>query len=243
MSDKLIKEIEAFGLLQKLLQQADEVRRCFISAGLPLPGPIIRLLGNEEKPSKSEQVIPKKYTIQSPANRPEAAKDDWIAVKLNKLTAQDLVLAFLRDNAGSLAPKVLLEKIDKVKPGTQSGTVYNIGPRLIKQKILERNNDGEWVLLDPTIAPLIENEYAWGPKNIFSQQALAANRRERILQTLTEFPDGLTTMQIARSIKKEGVSFSKELAMCDMNVLHDKGVVKRSGKHKKWSIIDDKIKE
>ena len=111
---------------------------------------------------------------------------------------------------------------------------------MIKQKILERNDDSEWVLIEPTKAPLIENEYAWGPTNVFSQQALAANRRERILQTLTEFPDGLTTMQIAKNLQKEGVKHSKELAMCDMNVLHDKKVVKRSGKHKKWSIIDDK---
>ena len=158
MSDKLTKEIEAFGLLQKLLQQADEVRRCFISAGLPLPGPLIRLLGNEESPTNPTPS--KGYSFQKPVKRPEVAKDDWIAVKLEKLTAQDLMLAILRDSADYLAPKELYKKIEAVKPGTQSGTVYNIGPRLKSRNIVERNDDGEWFLSDPTAAPLIENEYA-----------------------------------------------------------------------------------
>ena len=162
---------------------------------------------------------------------------------MDKLTAQDLVLAFLRDSASSLAPKELYKKIEKVKPGVQSGIVYNTGPRLISRNILGRNDDGEWLLSEPTAAPLIENEYAWGPPNIFSKRSLTANRRERILHILTESPDGLTTMQINKILRKEGVNISKDLTMNDMKVLHDQHLVRRSGKHKKWSVIHDTIKE
>jgi Fe2+ or Zn2+ uptake regulation protein len=240
MSDRFAKEIEGFGLLQKLLQQADEVRKFFVAAGLPLPGPLSRLLGEAEAPVTSPQGMPaRKKVIHPPTKRPETAKDDWIAIRLEGLTSQDLALAFLRDAAGPVAPKALYERIDKIKHGIQPGTIYNIGPRLISRGVLIKNEDsGEWHLSDPSQAPLMEGEYAWGPREVFSPQALASYRRDRILSILAESPDGLTTMQIAKTIQSEGVPASKEVAMNDMEELQTKGIVGRSGRHRKWSIID-----
>jgi Fe2+ or Zn2+ uptake regulation protein len=245
MSDKLTKEIEAFGLLQRLLQQADEVRKYFIAAGLPLPGPLSRLLGEAETPVTSSQDIPaRKRVIHPPAKRPETAKDDWIAIRVEGLTSQDLALAFLRDAAGPMTPKALYERVDKIKHGILPGTIYNIGSRLISRGDLIKNEDsGEWHLPDPSQAPLMEGEYAWGPREVFSPQALASHRRDRILSILTESPDGLTTMQIAKTIESEGVPASKEVVMNDMDELQTKGVVRRSGRHHKWSLVDDETED
>jgi hypothetical protein len=234
MNDKPTREAEAYQMLTDLLHQAEEVHKRFVAAGLPLPPPLSRLRGIEAKHGTGDQ---DDDTLDQPT-RPEVATDDWICVPVGELVIQDLVLGLMRGLDAPTRPNIIYKSVVKKHPDTVAGTVYNIFPRL-KGKLLEQKSDGDWVLIDPSMVPLIDGDHAWGPRTAFADQSVTVYRRNMILRQLAKMPSGLTAMQLLDTLRDCKAPVDKDIIKGDMIALQAKSVVKK-GFQRKWSLVTDK---
>ena len=175
------KMAQAYRDLSELLEKAEDVRRQFVAAGIPLPPPLSLLYEDgTDDPGK-----PGIEGLSGPTP-PAVATDEWIWVPLGDLPAQELALAVLRENNRAMPATEVVAEVRKYRPDINQGSVFNVGPRLVDAEILHRDEDG-WTLLDPERAPLIHDDAAWGPVGLFSRQDVAGYRRRLILELLAEF--------------------------------------------------------
>src|SRR5882724_10941898 len=168
-------EREAFAKLVKLLTDAEECKRLFEAAGMPIPDTLKRVLGTANGHGKMSVPL---LSIIPPhrANRPSESEEGWISVPIEEATATSLVLANLRDSDKSLPARRVVELVIGINPKIPRGSINNIGTRL-SGTLIKRGDDG-WSLVDRKNAPLLRDGFLWGPRAVFDKQELAAHRRE-----------------------------------------------------------------
>ena len=173
----------------------------------------------------------------TPAKPPEWKKD-WVWVRLSELTPTSLVLGLLRRENRPVLPSEMVAMTRQYHPDINQGTIYNLGLRL-RDKRIENGGNG-WTLIDPATAPVIHDEYAWGPPSVFQSFDLAAFRREAVLHVLRAVsPDGLMAMQIVRHLqqfKSPRVPVDKTMMKVDLDILQGKEKVKQIGNSRKWAL-------
>jgi hypothetical protein len=128
-------------------------------------------------------------------------------------------------------------------PNVNQGSIYNIGPRLESQGLIERAAAG-WRLLDISRAPILTDTVAWGPhQGIFNKHEVAAHRRIAIMHLLESSSDGLQTMQITRHLKTWDfckAPVDKDLVKWDITCLRKGKLVRQIGNTRKWTLIKEK---
>jgi hypothetical protein len=229
-------EQEALRSLMEWLEQAKKCQTLYERAHMALPEPLKRVLGmerNGDKPSGSHIAAPEKPPM------PPEAEPDWIWINQTDATATSVVLAVLRGAKGPLRAKDVAERVTAILPGASYGTVANVGSRL-NEKQIRRTEDG-WLLLTPESAGVIYQSKFWGSPAVFDKFELAAHRRDAILHILRFFRTGLQTVQILGELQKCNswvrAPINKDLLKEDMEVLQEKGKVRRRGNSKKWEVV------
>jgi hypothetical protein len=232
MTDRFILESRAIASLTALMEQAATCRSLFEVAGMALPDPLRRMLGDEaatKAPSQGVIVVP---PPPSPP-RPPTWESDWIWLPIASLTPTTLVCALLRQAKAPLSPKQIMEGLEKLGVDAVKGSVANIGTRLSTgQHPKITRGTGTWGLVDPTLAPVLHDGYAWGPPASFDKQELAAHRRIGVMHLLRAHPDGLQIMQITQMLRKCAwmqAPLTKDLIKADLPVLQSDGLAKRVG--------------
>jgi hypothetical protein len=232
MTDRFVLESKAIASLTALMEQAATCRSLFEAAGMALPDPLRRMLGDEvtAKPASSGAVV-----VPPPASppRPPTWESDWIWLPIASLTPTTLVCALLRQAKGPLSPKQIMEELAKLGVDAVKGSVANIGTRLstgAHPKITR--GTGTWSLVDPSSAPVLHEGYVWGPVACFDKQELAAHRRIGVMHLLRVHDDGLQIMQITQMLRKcewMRAPLTKDLVKDDLPVLQGEGLTKRVG--------------
>ena len=150
------------------------------------------------------------------------------------MSPQGLALALLRENASPVQPKEIAEYVAQTlgENNVNLRSVYNVGPRLQKEGLIEKSSDG-WELTDPSRAPVVHEGHAWGSQSVFTRQEIAAYRRELILGLLRRSADGLLAMQITRELEKSEfckVTANKDVVKLDLQALVAEKKIKRHGR-------------
>ena len=209
---------------------------------MPLPPMLRRLLGDtneSENDSEDDHDRTPRMVIPplKPTSRPPGAAEDWIWIPADALSDTGVVLAVLRKHAKPINTQDLVAEIRKVKPDAVTGTIYNILAR-VKDELLDETGEG-WKLRRPENAPLFHGDAAWGPKEAFVKSDLAAHRREVILHILRANQGGLLQMQIVRQLESPDMCrapVNKDLIKADMEVLRERGLVRRIGNSRLWAV-------
>ena len=235
MSETFELESEAYESLRSLLEQAKTTKTLFHRAGLPMPTPLARLLGNVRQAAANRKVA-----IQS-KNRPDEAGPSWVGVPVAGASVGSLVKSFLREDS-EMRPKEAVERLSEVRPDLASGSVYNCGPKFVNSGLITKV-EGNWVLQRPDDCPMLRGDLLWGPPEVFQKQDLALHRRKLIEKILVEFKGGLQVLQIVEQLKKtptaSGFPCSKDLVKADMASMQESRLVKKAGNSKKWVLMDN----
>lgn len=238
--ESLLKQAEAAKSFIKLIDAAIECRRLYQDAGMKLPEPLVRLLGEavtDEPPSghHARMVVP-------PPPRPPAppeADEKWLWVENGSVLATNLVLATLRRADGPMQASAIIEAIHRIDPTVSKGTISNIGTRL-DGKLFARSPDG-WALLPGIDTPIIHGDYTWGPYSVFEPHEIAAYRRAGLVHVLRTHSDGLQVVQLVKVWNencpwKNVPPVTKDLIKVDLQVLSDDKIVRKMGGHSgKWT--------
>lgn len=233
------RETRAYDAFAKLLEQAKETQRLFEDAEVPVPPPLARMLGITA-PHNGAHRGPRVHVsaMEAPARPPEA-EDDWIWLPLNETLAVEIVLAVLRAEQRPISATEVAARVQQLVPGTNPGTVYNVGPRLEKAKIIQRDGEG-WRLVNPSAAPVLFSAHLWGPSQVFQKYSLAAHRRMVILHLLRALPSGLQAMQIVEQLETCGLckaSANKDLVKADLEYLREQKKIRQVSNTRKWEVV------
>lgn len=230
--DLITAESEASKALVELIEQAKKCVQLHERARMTLPEPLKRMLGISTNGNKKAVVsVP-------PPERPQipiGAESDWVCIKAKDASPTSVALALLR--TGTLAAKDIVAGVKDILPDVSPGSIYNIGSRLDK-KVLNKSEDG-WELINPEMAPILQDGMIWAPAAIFSKQELAAHRREAVFHLIRTNHSGLQTSQIIDQVKNCSwvhAPISKELVQDDVEYWVREGKIKRSGNTKKWVV-------
>ena len=231
---------------QSLMDLYDLAKRCqdlHLAAGMPVPDPLMRLIGvNDDDSATATRSARKRNEISVTAPsfpKPEGAGNDWISIPSNKAGVSSVALALLRQNK-VMRPRDLNQAVLDILPHATSGSVANMGTRL-QGEMIDRTDEG-WRLLDCNAAGILADGRLWWSPTSFTAQDLAAHRREAILYILSAFPTGLQTVQIVEQLKKcrwVSAPVNKDLLKADMEELQSGGKVRRRGNSKKWEAVID----
>jgi hypothetical protein len=241
MSDDLFSaELEATRSLMELYEQAKKCQALFERAHMALPEPLRRVLGINGTGEKSAK--PSNISPPEKPSMPLDAAPDWIWIKASDASPASIALAVLRASKGAVRPKEIIDRVTAILPEVPAGTVYNVGPRLEKQQVIRRGDEG-WELLKPECAGLVHKGYMWGPPSAFGKMELAAQRRDALLHVLGFHPTGLQIVQILEQLKRCSwvvAPINKDLVKEDIGVLDELGKVRRRGNTKNWEIVTEK---
>jgi hypothetical protein len=235
MSNDLNAEMEATRKLAEFLELAKKCEQLYMRANMALPEPLKRVLGvNGAGPLTGRVVIPPPQAPQMPLE----ARSDWIWIPVKDATATSIVLATLRVAKEPVKAKDVASSVTGILPNVLSGSVFNVGSRLDGEKV--RRTDEGWSLLKPEYGGVILDGFLWGPVEIFQKTELAAHRREAIIYLLKSFEGGLQTRQIVEQLHRctwVHAPINKDLLKADLEILDDKGLIKRRGNSKKWGLV------
>src|SRR5688572_9303002 len=144
-----VKEARAYEAWADWFAQAQEIRKLFTSANLPLPPPLQRVLGE----GQAERYGAVRAHIPPPDSppKPDGAGEDWISISTTAANPTTLLLAILRQRGG-LPSREIVAHLTRLQPSVNPGSVFNIFTRL-DGKRLGRTDDG-WQLIDPASAPV-----------------------------------------------------------------------------------------
>lgn len=238
----LDKETRAYEALGRLMKAATECRVVFDEVGLEYPPPLRRILGEEGAETGEVPRSPRPPRIPAPSiHRPDGVGDGWISVPMDGMNPQNVVLGVLRAAEGPTPVRQIVADVKATGCDASDGTIANIGTRLEREGVIQRSEDG-WALIDRSRAPLLSGKYAWGPREAFLKQELAARRREAILHVLRVFPGGLMSLQIVDQLESctwLKTPANKDLLKADMEDLREAGKVKRVGHSKKWVLAGE----
>lgn len=237
-------EQEAVRSLMDLYEQAKKCQGLYGRARMGLPEPLQRFLGMSENGAKFPAVRPERNLAQVPPpernNEPQEAGPEWICIAVADATPTSVALAVMRSAGGSIRSRDVSERVVELLPNVPHGSVANIGTRL--DGILIQRGESGWQLTKPDSAGVIHEGFLWGPPSIFGKQELAAHRRDAILHILKHFSTGLQTIQLVEQLRNCAwvkAPVNKDLVKADMEVLQDKGKVRRRGNSKKWEAVRD----
>jgi hypothetical protein len=236
MSDDIFSaELEATRSLVELYEQAKKCQTLFERAHMALPEPLRRVLGINGAGEKSAK--PSNISPPEKPSMPVDAAPDWIWIKAIDASPASVTLAVLRASKGAVRPKDIIDRVTAILD-VPAGTIYNVGPRLEKQQVIRRNEEG-WVLLKPENAGLVYKGNFWGPLSAFGKVEQAAQRREALLHVLSFHPTGLQIVQIVQQLKRCSwvvAPINKDLIKEDIGVLAALKKVERQGNTKNWKI-------
>lgn len=237
MADVFTLEEKAMESLVQLMQAARECRAKYDAARLPIPDRLRRFL---EEPSPTEPKTQPKITIPPPPHppRPEQWQGDWIWVPVTEVNPTALVRGVLRGATDGLTPKEIGERIAAMGVEFNKGSVANIGTRLASEGEIERES-GQWRATEPAKCPVLLDGYAWGPRDVFERQEVAAYRRLCLLHLLNVHPGGMQAAQIVNTFAQcdwlLDTPMNKDLVKEDLIALQADGRVKRvGGGSNKW---------
>lgn len=238
-NDRFAAEQEAFRGMVELFSLAERIKLAHERAGLTPPEPLRRLLGMNENGAKQANSI----TIQPPPvkSSPPGMADDWISIPFKAATPMTVVPAVLRGKKLAMRAKDVVAKALEINPSVSGGSVANTLSRLTG--LIERADDGGWLLSSGAAAAVIHDGRLWGPASVFQKTEVAYHRREAILWILNQFASGLQTLQIVEhlgSCKWLHAPVNKDLVKEDFNFLLKEGKVRRRGNTKKWEIAPDR---
>jgi hypothetical protein len=231
------KEQRAFAALQGVMEQARNARELFDDAGLLMPSPLARILG--ETPAENGGVKGRGVPQMQAPPRPAMATDAWISVPISEIMATTLTKAIIRGRGGKSRPKDIVTDAQALRNDMLATVIYNVGPRLEAAKVITRGEAG-WSLSDEAKAPIIHKSHVWGPPEVFQKQELACHRRQIIVHLLTIFSGGLQVMQLVTELANYSqchAPVSKDLVKADMLALLEQKKVRRIGNSKKWVAV------
>lgn len=238
--DRLQQEQIALRTLSELLEKAQECRALYERAGMSLPEPLRRLFGADdgrvERSGPSVKVPPLHR-----ARRPKEADVDWVSIRVEEASPQSVVLAVLREAAGPMRAKEVVEKVQEVQPEVPSGSVANIGTRLSEGNTILRTQRG-WELMSHEDAPVLFDGYLWAPASAFGAQEMAAFRREAILHLLGLTRVGLHATQLEEQLRHTDwlhAPVSKDLVKMDLKALAAEKKIRRRGNTRKWEAVPE----
>jgi hypothetical protein len=242
VSADIQSEIQAVSSYLRILNEAQECRRFYERAGIPLPMPLLRLLGEAVAATPHEQLALK---INSPdvdssrlATRPPEATKDWVSIKAKDASPTTIALAILRDQSEPLRAKEIANLVTSFSPNTVGGSIYNLLNRLAESGDVVNGSDG-WILANTGAAGYLSGDYLWAPRLSLTKADLAAHRREAIVHILRNE----SSMQIMEIVEKlhqwEWVKapINKDLLKADMPVLEEQGLVRRIANTRNWEAV------
>ena len=235
--DLFAAELEASRSLVELIEQAKKTQVLYERAQMSLPEPLRRLLGMNGVGGRASSPA----NIQAPEAppMPPEAESDWAWIKGADASPASLVMATIRSAKRALRPRDIIERVVNILPEVPAGSIYNVGPRLEKQGILHRGEEG-WALTTPESAGIIYKGYFWGPASAFTKQEQAAQRRATIIHILGFHPTGLQIVQIVQQLKRCPWvigSINKDLLKEDVAILSEAGKIRRRGNTRNWELV------
>jgi hypothetical protein len=120
------------------------------------------------------------------------------------------------------------------------GSIFNIITRLAGTGVVEKTDQGVKFVNQPP-APVIFQDFAWGPPQVFQKYDLAEHRRMVILHLLRA--SSLQVVQITEYLQDSSICkapATKDLIKVDLDVLQKAGIVRRVGNSKKWELVKEK---
>jgi hypothetical protein len=242
MNDQYQTELRAYEAHRKLMEDAAAVRRLFEEAGMAVPPSLLRLFSED---GATRQRKPPSMSLRHPDSpaKPIECGADCIWIPLKDLYPQTVVLGILRRSDGFVPLADVLEGVSKIcGDGINTGSIYNTGPRLEEQGLIERGEAG-WRLLDKDKAPILTEDAAWGLARVFNKHEIAAHRRIALLHLLEASTDGLQIMQITRTLETWDfcrAPVDKDLIKGDIASLRKDKRIKQIGNTRKWTIVTQK---
>lgn len=243
---KWVLEMQAYQALQRLMESANEARSLFDRAGLNLPEPLARFLGDipgGATPGVARMIV----TPPVKPPKPSGYEEGWIWVPLVELQMTSLVLGVMREAGKPMSNTEVIEKVRTYRPIANRNGILNVIARLSStdgKNIIRRDKavvGSDLTLSDPNAAPLFYEENAWGPPGVFLRQDVSAFRRQMIYHLLSAAPDGFQVMQLVRLMRQdeslippEVSSVSKDMIELDLEAMEAQQKVKRIGKDRKW---------
>jgi hypothetical protein len=236
-------ELAAATSYVRLMNEAEECRKLYQRAGVPLPPAILRLLGESDNTQRQ-------LTLRLPgpdqdterlASKPPQAKANWISIWAEDASPTTLALAILREQVEPIRAKDLSDQVTRILPMIVGGSIYNLLKRLYSSGYLKKRLS-RWYLVKKEEASVLSGKFLWGPPEIFAKTDLAALRREAILHILSN-ERSLQIMQIVEKLKawdwvKDVVPISKDLLKLDMRALNEAGKVRRVGNSRNWEVVE-----
>jgi hypothetical protein len=232
--DEFERESEAYAGLQRLMDDAKAAKTLFERAGLPIPAPLARMLGDGRSGSGIHGAITVP-PIEEP-ERPPGVGPDWLWVCVRNAITITLVKSLLGRSDVALRPKDVVDQVIKIRPDLSTGGIYNSATPLERAGLLTRETDG-WLRTTGWVAPVLNGKFVWGSVESLQKQEVAWHRRQLILHMLSVYRTGLQVLQIVENLQKMPQCkspVSKDLVKADMEVLQEEKKVKRAGASKKW---------
>jgi len=242
MKADLQSEILAASSYLRLLNEAQECKRLHEKAGIALPIPLLRLLGEEGVAVGHEQMMLKTSSpdIDSSrlATKPDEAEREWVSIKAKDASPTTIALAVLGSLDEPIKAKALANRVTSISPNIVGGSIYNLLRRLEDGGDVTSDTNG-WILANQDAAGLLSGEYIWAPPSRFTKQDLAAHRREAIVHILRN-ESSMQIMEIVERLHQwEWVKapVNKDLLKADMQVLEEQGLVRRIANTRNWEAV------
>jgi hypothetical protein len=209
-------------------RHGEDVRQLFDRAGVRVPSPLLHVIESAKaeaqepaglKASRPRAQAPgRKATRRSPPlpsrtrealgeaprggdmEAPPGAGRDWIRVAVTDAGPSLLTLALLRQH-GPMNTEEVIVRVRVLNPSVSRGSIANVGWKH-SGTLITRDASG-WRLEKPEAAPVLVDQYLWGPHSIFTKTEQASYRRQRILAALEGEERGLTANEIHKRLVRE----------------------------------------
>jgi len=235
-------QIEATQSYLRLLNEAQDCRKLHLRAGMPLPRLLALMFENNTQGPMQMSLGISGPDIDSSrlSTKPPEAGEDWISLKVEEASPTTIALAVLREHYGvPLRARELANLVTEASPQTVSGSIYNLLNRLSEEGLVDEAEDNGWRIRNRDAAGILSGAYLWGPPERFTKTDLAAHRREAIMHLL-KTNRYLQVMQIVSKLRDwpwVKAPINKDLLKADMQVLEEKGLVRRIGDSRNWELV------
>ena len=228
-------EAKAYKAFLDWLDAGKKVLELFDQSGVAVPPTLKHAILENVDQADGSSSKPRPSTVRAP-DRPESppqAKDGWLWIDAGDAMVRTVFLAVLNEGI-PLTIKALADRVQTFLPNANRGSIYNNAAQL-KGRSIQKTGKA-WSLIPNIQAPILFNGRIWAPKEILSEQDLAAFRRMAVRHLLGISKDGLQVMQAFRQL--EGADWlhaqlSKDLIKADLLVMKKEKKSASNGKFKK----------